>query len=629
MRKISCIIAFLLSMTILVSGWGTSPVLAQEDRANEGSLYVDEAEGEEETAQLDGGLNYATIEINSIQELANALGSDSVTILSTTELSLNKNIVCSDVKSISIMSGSYTIDFKGFMIEGNFTMTIVSGDVTCKDSSEAKTGGTNIPDDIPYYYGTFRLSGGNLTILSGVYEGFGAAVAVDQGTFTMKGGSIRYADVNNSAVVYTDNDGDEVGIINIMGGSIISDDMYSPAVRVISGGSLNMTGGYLSAKQDAIFLNSGSMTSISGGRCLGGGAGVGINNGTLSISGGSIEGEYAGLAVSSDDDMQKNITLTGGIFKSTSTTRGGGVITTSRLMETTCSVSALIGKDYMFIPSTITEEFWDFGDGSTDTFLCSHTESTVIVASNIGVEGFVNRLYAKALERIPDPTGFADWVSKLKAKNISGAGAAFGFFFSPEITNRKLSDKDFVTLLYTVFFNRTPDATGLSYWLSALETGASRKYVFAGFANSQEWKTLCGTYGIEPGSYTSDEARDQNIKVTAFVQRLYTLCLNRKADVLGLNDWTAALNSKKQDGAHVAYGFFFSPEFKNRNLSNESYVEVLYQVLLGRASDSKGKADWVAQLKAGKDRMEVFSGFVHSKEFDAICVEYGITRGTI
>ena len=96
-----------------------------------------------------------------------------------------------------------------------------------------------------------------------------------------------------------------------------------------------------------------------------------------------------------------------------------------------------------------------------------------------------------------------------------------------------------------------------------------------------------------------------------------------------MNEWTAALNSKQKDGAHVAYGFFFSPEFKNQNLSNENYVEILYQVLLGRASDSAGKADWVAQLKAGKDRLDVFRGFVHSKEFDAICASYGITRGTI
>lgn len=112
------------------------------------------------------------------------------------------------------------------------------------------------------------------------------------------------------------------------------------------------------------------------------------------------------------------------------------------------------------------------------------------------------------------------------------------------------------------------------------------------------------------------------------MQRRYTLCLNRKADAAGIYNWTSALNSKSQGGAHVAYGFFFSAEFTNRKLSNEDYVEVLYEALLGRGSDSTGKADWVAQWKAGTNRMDVFRGFVHSQEFDGICAQYGITRGT-
>ena len=178
-------------------------------------------------------------------------------------------------------------------------------------------------------------------------------------------------------------------------------------------------------------------------------------------------------------------------------------------------------------------------------------------------------------------------------------------------------------------YNREPDAAGKQTWLNALENGASRKYVFAGFANSKEWKSLCDLYKILPGTYASDEPRDQNIEVTAFVQRLYTLCLNRKADAAGINNWTAALNNRTQDGAHVAYGFFFSSEFTNRKLSNGDYVEILYKVLLGRSSDSKGKAGWVAQLKAGKSRLEIFRGFAHSQEFEKICAEYGIVRGTV
>lgn len=101
----------------------------------------------------------------------------------------------------------------------------------------------------------------------------------------------------------------------------------------------------------------------------------------------------------------------------------------------------------------------------------------------------------------------------------------------------------------------------------------------------------------------------------------------RNTFVLGEGTYGASriCGKLRQDGFPCS----FYTEFTNRKLSNENYVEVLYKVLLGRASDSKGKADWVAQLKEGKSRLEIFRGFAHSQEFEKICSEYGIVRGTV
>ena len=79
-------------------------------------------------------------------------------------------------------------------------------------------------------------------------------------------------------------------------------------------------------------------------------------------------------------------------------------------------------------------------------------------------------------------------------------------------------------------------------------------------------------------------------------------------------------------GKQVAFGFIFSPEFVNRNLSNEEYVEYLYLAIMGRASDAGGKADWVNRLNNGWIRQDVFNGFAGSTEFHNICVSYGIVR---
>lgn len=116
-------------------------------------------------------------------------------------------------------------------------------------------------------------------------------------------------------------------------------------------------------------------------------------------------------------------------------------------------------------------------------------------------------------------------------------------------------------------------------------------------------------------------------KVEAFVTRLYLKCFGREPDEVGHKDWTDKICNFESDGTRVAYGFFFSEEMMNRSLSNDEYVEILYNVFLNRASDVSGKADWVYKLENGASRYGVFMGFTNSIEFDALCLSYGIDRG--
>lgn len=125
-------------------------------------------------------------------------------------------------------------------------------------------------------------------------------------------------------------------------------------------------------------------------------------------------------------------------------------------------------------------------------------------------------------------------------------------------------------------------------------------------------------------SKTSREVNRE--KVEAFVRRLYQKCFDREPDELGLNDWVDKICSFESDGTSVAYGFFFSQEMLNRNLSNSEYIEILYNVFLDRASDAAGKSDWEYKLDNGASRYGVFMGFSNSIEFDALCQSYGIDR---
>ncbi len=118
-------------------------------------------------------------------------------------------------------------------------------------------------------------------------------------------------------------------------------------------------------------------------------------------------------------------------------------------------------------------------------------------------------------------------------------------------------------------------------------------------------------------------------EVEAFVERLYTLVLGRKSDKAGKAQWAADLKSGKSTGAVVARGFVLSDEMQKRNLSDEAFVEVLYNTFFNRASDKTGFDDWVSCLKNGMSREYVMCGFANSNEFEATCKQYEIIRGTV
>lgn len=138
--------------------------------------------------------------------------------------------------------------------------------------------------------------------------------------------------------------------------------------------------------------------------------------------------------------------------------------------------------------------------------------------------------------------------------------------------------------------------------------------------------TIQSGNGIATVTVTVEGQQDP---VADFVTRLYENILQRKPDAAGLLQWTEILKSGQEEGAKVALGFFQSPEFVQRGLSNGEYVEILYKTLLGREADGAGYDAWVDLLDSGMSRLYVFRGFAESMEFYEICQEYGIIRGNV
>ncbi len=101
------------------------------------------------------------------------------------------------------------------------------------------------------------------------------------------------------------------------------------------------------------------------------------------------------------------------------------------------------------------------------------------------------------------------------------------------------------------------------------------------------------------------------------VFRLYQATLGRDPDVAGYTGWTQRIDGGGVDLRDVAAGFVASQEFQQVYgvLSDTNFVELLYQNVLNRPSDTAGQQGWLNRLTRGETREQVVLGFSESQEF--------------
>ena len=240
------------------------------------------------------------------------------------------------------------------------------------------------------------------------------------------------------------------------------------------------------------------------------------------------------------------------------------------------------------------------------------------------IRRFVDRLYTIILGRHAEEKGLEEWTNNLATGKKTSADIVYGIANSPEFGNLGLSNDEVIERMYQAMLGRGSDPSGKQNWLTAMSNGMTVTGIINGFSGSQEFANVCAGYGIKAGSITSCEPRDRNSGLTCFVARMYTEALGRSFDVDGLNTWTGAYLRGEQDARGIAYGFIFSQEFKNKNLNDNDYVEVLYKTFFGRASDEGGKAGWLNKLANGDSRESVLDGFLGSQEFANLKAGFGV-----
>ena len=232
------------------------------------------------------------------------------------------------------------------------------------------------------------------------------------------------------------------------------------------------------------------------------------------------------------------------------------------------------------------------------------TGASAGVARPVPLDGQIERLYRAYFLRDPDAVGFAHWQGE-RAGGASLVDIASVFAASDEFiaTYGPLSDTQFVELVYQNVLNRPSDSAGLAHWVSVLAAGGSRGSVMVGFSESSEYITQTGT--VAPTSVAEGE-----------IYRLYVAFFVRFPEAGGMQYWTG-VRSGGASLESIGASFAASGEFQATygSLSDEAFVELVYNNVLGRTADAGGLAHWVGQLAAGVDRGTVMVGLSESPEF--------------
>lgn len=107
----------------------------------------------------------------------------------------------------------------------------------------------------------------------------------------------------------------------------------------------------------------------------------------------------------------------------------------------------------------------------------------------------IHRLYSAYFLRAPDESGVAYWTNRYMSGDRNLRQISDAFAASPEFLARygSLDDGEFIDLLYQNIFGRQADSGGAEYWGGRLAAGLTRGALMIGFSESAEYINQTGT----------------------------------------------------------------------------------------------------------------------------------------
>ncbi len=288
-------------------------------------------------------------------------------------------------------------------------------------------------------------------------------------------------------------------------------------------------------------------------------------------------------------------------------------------------------------------------------------------------KAFVRRCYQIILNREPDEGGMNTWFNELKSRRKAASEIIDRFVNSPEFQGKDYTRNESVEILYKAMLGRGSDPAGKKNWVDKLKAGEPFAVIINGFCVSKEFRGICDSYGITPGSvkvqYLSRQSEeelsmlalnakapitrrsetrpnrveiinpsdtiDMNIgtavqavyineeKAKEFIGRCYQVILGREASAAELENWIGQMVNGTKTPDQIARGFLFSNEFKAKNVDNENLVKILYRVYMNRDADPEGLKTWTEKLDNGTALKDLLDTFSKTNEFKKVVSEMG------
>ena len=158
-----------------------------------------------------------------------------------------------------------------------------------------------------------------------------------------------------------------------------------------------------------------------------------------------------------------------------------------------------ICASYGITAGTVAENAYNMGKAATVTTGTGNNAVTTPAVAQADAEAFVKHLYQTILGRSADSKGLKDHADKIVAGS-KGAEIAAGLLASPEFQNKKLSNEEFVKVVYRAMLGREADASGVATWSEKLTQGQTRAQVFQSLCASNECINFCAGKGITAGN---------------------------------------------------------------------------------------------------------------------------------